>query len=100
MDDVIAERELTFQAAGSDMEERVMVRLGRPRVEAHRPLYTLRYEIIGPAGRQVNHFACGEDSMQALSLVFIAINARLDHIKRLGRLTWLGSEDLHFPAGA
>src|SRR5215217_6014036 len=99
MDAIIAERELTFQKAGSSVDERVTVRLGRPHIAEHKPLYTLHYQIIGPADRRVEHFACGEDSMQALTLVFIAINAHLDPIKRLGRLSWLDSEDLRFPTG-
>jgi hypothetical protein len=99
VDNIIAERELTFRADGSDADEVVIVRLGRPHVGKHAPLYTTEYEIVGPGEDRYAFHAAGADSMQALGLVFVALWAHLDRLKRGGKLTWLGSEELHIPSG-
>ena len=99
MDDVIAERELTYRERGTDVDDTVIVRLGRPRGAEHAPAYTIPFEIVGPEGYVISKYVVGEDSMQALSLVYGVVHALLDAIKRDGELTWLGSADLGIPTG-
>ncbi|WP_437675557.1 DUF6968 family protein [Sorangium sp. So ce131] len=97
MDDVVAERELAFRENGSDLDQTVVVRLGRPYLGAHAPNYTIGYEMQGPGDDRYRSFAAGVDSMQAMVLVLVAVNAHLERLKQGGRLSWLGAEDLGFP---
>ncbi|WP_159398023.1 DUF6968 family protein [Sorangium cellulosum] len=99
MEDIVAERELVFRESGSELDQPVVVRLGRPHLGEHAPNYTIYYEIQGPGDALYTYFAAGVDSMQALVLVFVAVNAHLDRLKQGGRLSWLDAEDLGFPTG-
>ena len=99
MNDVIAERELTFRADGSDVDQQVTLRIGRPHLGAHAPMWTVEYEIDGPGDDRYAFFAAGADSLQAHGLVFVALWAHLDRTKRGGKLTWNGGEDLCIPSG-
>jgi hypothetical protein len=91
MRDPIAERRLTFRATGSEVEQSVTVRIGRPRPSQGDASFEIDYEIQGPGEHQHSSKIAGADSMQTLTDVFIVLNGLLDSVRREGTLTWEGS---------
>ncbi|WP_437499218.1 DUF6968 family protein [Sorangium sp. So ce1099] len=93
--DMIAERELALHASGDT--KTIVVRLGRPELEAKGQNWRVLYEIQGPdAGDVRRGMVRGEDSMQAVVLALQILPAELAAFSRRGELTWLGERDLGF----
>ena len=94
---VIAERALEFRASGETESQQIVVRLGKPEIEAKGQNWRIPYEIQGPDPEDVHRgVARGEDSMQALVLALQILPAELATFARRGELTWLGGKELGF----
>lgn len=85
--EVIAERELQLKANGHGST--VCVRIGRPYASGDD--WQCPYEIEAQGSKRTMAIY-GVDSVQALMLTFVAVNAELEVIARQakGRLFWLG----------
>jgi uncharacterized protein DUF6968 len=91
--DVIAERTLELRVSGDTEGKPILVRLGRPELEAERQDFRVVYEIHGPDPGDVRRgVARGEDSMQALVLALQILPAELATLRRRGELRWPGGE--------
>lgn len=91
--DIIAERALTYRMPDGP-EQTLVVQIGRPLEEDG----VWRCSYVFGAPYSVAAAAFGEDSTQALVLALAGIAAHLNGKALRGRVTWLGMEDLGFPA--
>jgi hypothetical protein len=93
MHDPIAERNLSYRAAGSDLDEPVVVRMGRSLPSStHAPLFEVEFEIDGPGDHQYSSKVYGTDGMQAVGLALSLRNGLIDAVRRDGSVKWDGSE--------
>jgi hypothetical protein len=82
---------MTFRATGSEVDEDVTVRIGRPHPSDGDESFEIEFEIEGPGNHGHKSKIAGVDGMQALTMVFAVLNALLDSLRREGQLTWEGS---------
>lgn len=93
MREPFAERKLIYRATGSDIDEPLAVRFGRPLPsQTHPALLECEFEIEGPGDHYYAAKVFGSDGMQTIAFAISVLNGLIDAVRRDGSVTWDGSE--------